>query len=60
MLTQVVTYSLRRANDLGIRLEHPDLYHQKLMLRTGSYTKASVLMWQRYRISFNIEIRQVQ
>ena len=59
MLTQVVTYNLRRANDLGIRLDHPDLYHQKLMLRTGSYVKATTLMWQRYRISFNIELREV-
>ena len=56
---QVVTFSLDRANKEGKKLEHPDLYHQRLMLKTGSYVKACTIMWKKFRISFFIETRWV-
>jgi hypothetical protein len=56
---QVITYSLKRANEEGKKLEHPDLYHQKLMLRTGSYVEACTIMWKKFQISFFIETKWI-
>lgn len=50
-----IIFDTSLANEKGKKLEHPDLYHQRLMLRTGSYVKASTIMFQRFHIRFYIE-----
>ena len=51
-----VVFSRKTQNRAGSKLLFPDLYHQKLMLKTGSYVKACDIMYRKFNIRFNIEI----
>lgn len=57
---QVIICNRTKQNADGAKLEHPDLYHQKLMLKTGSYVKACTIMFVKFRITFFIDIREVK
>ena len=55
MTSYKICYSAKHANKAGKRIQHPDTYFQKVMLRTGSYAKAVGVMLRDYRIKFWLE-----
>ena len=50
-----ILMNISNRNKASQKLEHPDLYMQKLMLKTSSYVKACTIMKLKYNITFYIE-----